>query len=69
MRSTAKMQGRCCFELPDRDLDSGVIVVGFVLIAISKAGVLGPLENAVLTVISPVQNGLRNADRPGRGAG
>ena len=43
---------------------AGVIVVGIALIAMSKAGALGPLENAVLTVISPVERGLRNAADP-----
>ena len=43
---------------------AGVIVVGIALIAMSKAGALGPLENAVLTVISPLEKGLRNASDP-----
>jgi rod shape-determining protein MreC len=43
---------------------AGIFVVGIALIAMSKAGALGPLENAVLTVISPVEKGLRNASDP-----
>ncbi len=43
---------------------AAVVVVGIALIAMSKAGALGPLENAVLTVISPVEKGLRNASDP-----
>jgi len=43
---------------------AAIVVVGIALIAMSKAGALGPLENAVLTIISPVEKGLRNASDP-----
>ncbi len=41
-----------------------VIVVSVVLISLSRSGLLGPVENAALTVVSPVQHGLRNAADP-----
>jgi rod shape-determining protein MreC len=43
---------------------AGVIVVSLLLIVASKMGALNPLENAVLTIISPVDRGLRNAADP-----
>jgi rod shape-determining protein MreC len=43
---------------------AGVIVISLLLIAASHWGALDPVENAVSTVVSPLQRGLRNATNP-----
>ena len=41
-----------------------VIAVAVLLIALSRAGVLGPLENVGLTIFSPLQNALTRVSEP-----
>jgi rod shape-determining protein MreC len=41
-----------------------VMALAVFLLALSKAGVLGPLENVVLTVFSPLQNALTRISEP-----
>jgi len=41
-----------------------VMALAVFLLALSRAGVLGPLENIVLTVFSPLQNALTRATEP-----
>ncbi len=41
-----------------------VMALAVFLLALAKAGVLGPMENVVLTVFSPLQNALTRASEP-----
>ena len=41
-----------------------VMALAVLLLALSRAGVLGPLENVVLTVFSPLQNALTRISEP-----
>jgi rod shape-determining protein MreC len=42
----------------------GIVVLSLALVLLSKTGMIDPIQNALLSVTSPVQHGLRNAADP-----